>query len=362
MIGQVYGYRIRQARLLRRWKARELGAAVGWSSARVARAEHAVRPDVTEREVIAVAEALRFPVGFFCAEPAARVTAADLLFHPPSTIRAAECDRLAQLLAVAGDLIGDLDVRVPQAVPAVRWTQQLWNGDPVPLAAAARRALGVGMREPIRDLVRASERAGVAVLLRRDALAGPGADEGRLERHLGCSAWVGAHRERPVVVVRALDSWERTRWAVAHELGHLMMHGQVAVMSAEHERQADLFAAELLAPVAEVAEELPLPTVLAALVPLKLRWGLSLADLLRHLGDTGLLSVADAARLRRQLHSRLNPVTGRTWGRTEPGFDERPVERPTELGEMVAIAREASGFVSRWPPDLVDELVGAAVG
>ena len=39
---------------------------------------------------------------------------------------------------------------------------------------------------------------------------------------------------------------ERQRFAIAHELGHILLHSNITEPSAEHEREADYFAERLL--------------------------------------------------------------------------------------------------------------------
>lgn len=65
---------------------------------------------------------------------------------------------------------------------------------------------------------------------------------------------MGEFRERPLIVLRELDSWERTRWTLAHELGHLILHTNVAELTDDHEDQASRFASEFLAPFAAVSQ------------------------------------------------------------------------------------------------------------
>lgn len=137
----------------------------------------------------------------------------------------------------------------------------------------------------------------------------------RTERHLGYSSWVGEHRDRPLLVLRESESWERTRFTVAHELGHLVLHSRAScVVGSEQESEADRFAAELLAPIAAVATELPTMMSLLNLKPLKDKWGLSLGALIRHIRDARLIDPVRAEMLTKQLYSRTNPDTGHTWG------------------------------------------------
>jgi Zn-dependent peptidase ImmA (M78 family) len=82
------------------------------------------------------------------------------------------------------------------------------------------------------------------------------------EKHIAYSARVGEFGERPLIVLRALKSWERTRWSVAHEIGHIVLHAD-GVDSDDQEEQANRFASELLAPAKALVDEVPASAVVA---------------------------------------------------------------------------------------------------
>jgi hypothetical protein len=80
-----------------------------------------------------------------------------------------------------------------------------------------------------------------------------------------------------------------------------------------------------------------------------------------HLRDTGLIDAARAKTLTTQLHSRINPATGHTWGMTEPGWQDRHPERPRLLRKWVercygaaSVPMLAARESMIYPPDLLD--------
>ena len=94
------------------------------------------------------------------------------------------------------------------------------SGTPVAEAASqVREALDLSGDQPIANLTYRLERAGVPVINRNPSLAE------LPEKHYGYSTRVGHHRERPLTVVKMMDSWERTRWTVGHQIAHLVLHG-----------------------------------------------------------------------------------------------------------------------------------------
>ncbi|WP_425389384.1 ImmA/IrrE family metallo-endopeptidase [Cryptosporangium arvum] len=233
------------------------------------------------------------------------------------------------------------------------------------LARRAREALRIDPGVPAPYLTYELERAGIAVVVRgRRPSDDPDAwdtDAAFSEKHLGYSIWVGDHRDRPAIVARALDSWERTRWTLAHELGHLVLHTDASAEFVEDE--ASLFASEFLAPLDVIRFELPKVLTLSGLIPIKLKWGISLYALLRHLLRADLVSEDRYKSMTDQLHVRKNPDTGRTWRRDEPGWDARDPERPALIRTWLERCIGTSDpnalqlMSERWPADFFEEVL-----
>lgn len=329
----VYGARVRQARVLRRMTSASVLGEMGWKGARQTRLEQSEVSEMTEEDFARMVSALGFPAQFFTTAPGSRVSTSDLLFRAPKTTTLAEKEYLAQFSAVVGDYLDGLDVQ--HQLPQVRLPAKVSQTGGTALAAAqAREALGVAADQPISYLTHELERAGIVVVVRADrAPAGRQWPEDRAEtlpdRHLGYSCWTGAFSDRPLIVLRKLDSWERVRWTLAHELGHLLLHGGGVTEGMEDE--ANRFASEFLAPHEVIAASLPAHLTLHTLLHIKLRWGISIGALVMHLHSSGLIGEDRFQMLRRQLYTRKNPATGTTWGRMEPGWDEREPERPRLL-------------------------------
>lgn len=276
--------------------------------------------------------------------------------------------------SLAGDILGDLDERSklpPVRVPAIQSGPSA--GAPIALAAQQlREAMGLAPDEPFDDLMYEAERVGAPVIVRRrergewDGEFAASAAYARSERHLGYSSWVGEHRDRPLLVLRESESWERTRFTVAHELGHLVLHSRTSCdVGSDQENEADRFAAELLAPIAAVATELPTMMSLLNLKPLKDKWGISLGALIRHIRDARLIDPVRAEMLTKQLYSRTNPDTGHTWGVTEPGWQDRQPERPRLISKFVercygamSLGELAAQGTTALPIDVLDWILG----
>jgi Zn-dependent peptidase ImmA (M78 family) len=373
MLVEVTGDRVRQARILRRLTNGEVAEAMEWAQATQTRLEKSDRktldPGLAER----LSRVLRFPLSFLTAQALSPLEESALRYRAPKSTTQHERSYLTEYARLIGELTEKLDeqhglplVKVPRLDPEV---------DPISAARIVRKSLRLETLEPVGYLTHKVERMGIPVVMRtipsrdytleywnRDGDAWVDFPE-RGERHFGYSTWVGEYYERPLIVLRAITSWERTRWTVAHELGHVALHH--TSLPADAEEAASRFASELLAPSDAIAKELGKHVTLADLVPVKLKWGISLGALIRHLSYSGLVSDERAAALQKQLYTRINPTTGRTWGVDEPGWDDREPERPGMLSRWSercwgnSLPHEDAHTANRWPADLLESVFSA---
>lgn len=193
------------------------------------------------------------------------------------------------------------------------------------LAEQVRRAWGLGLG-PIKNMVRLLEAKGVIVSPIVDGC----------EEVDAFSLW---HAHRPLIfLVLDKHSPSRSRFDAAHELGHLVMHVDVMPASQEVERQANRFASAFLMPQAQFKRECPPRLNWNQLEELKLRWGVSLAALVRRGRDVGVFSEATYRRACVQLNQRFNPGGFR---RPEP--NEPPPENPTVIADALAEMHPEAG-------------------
>jgi len=375
MTVEVYGARVRQARVLRGMTATAVMEQMGWRSPRQTRLEQAETAILDAVEFEALVALLRFPARFFTTAPVSRVSPRDLLFRAPKSTTVTEKEYLAVFANIVGDLIDQLNGM--EKGPVVALEPLPAGTDVVTAAARARSWLGRGEFEPIRYLTYDLEAGGVPVVLRTKRSRSTGLidwdtsdDEpvgGLTEKHLGCSARTGEFRQRPLVLVRSVDSWERSRWTIAHEIGHLALHRHGEV-SDDQENEASRFASEFLAPAAAIAREITDAPTLNHLIPVKLKWGISLGALIMHLRESNLIDQQRAVTLQRQLYTRINPDTGRTWGKTEPGWDARSPEQPRLLIKWIEACYGASSsdmlsaLDVMYPRDLLADILAGQRG
>lgn len=153
--------------------------------------------------------------------------------------------------------------------------------DPRQAARDLRQAWGVPPGR-IPRLVRLLEQRGVVVTLAQFAESATATVD----------AFSTSDLPRPVVVLtpdRADDVF-RHRFTAAHELGHLVLHADVEPGDPVQEKEADIFAAELLTPAHEITPLLPERMDLHALDRLGREWGVSVESLIYRCREVGTIS------------------------------------------------------------------------
>jgi hypothetical protein len=156
----------------------------------------------------------------------------------------------------------------------------------------------------------------------------------------GVDAFSTSQLPRPIIVLtpdRADDVY-RHRFTAAHEVGHLLLHGEAVPGDAIQEKEADIFAAEFLTPSEVIRPELPSRMDLKALERLGQKWGVSVDSLVYRCREIG--AVSDPAY--RRAYQRLSQL--RTLGLFQPEpVDSYPGEIPIMISRAFALA-ESNGL------------------
>lgn len=182
--------------------------------------------------------------------------------------------------------------------------------------------LGFG---PVQDLMLAAEGAGIIVFREETDVA-------VVE---GLSAWSSELNGRPLVHLSAdKANGFRSRFDLAHEIGHLVLHKHVGQRPEDKarytlmERQAHQFAGALLLPAQGFANDVRVPINLDNLLILKRRWGASVGAMLMRLHFLDILSDDEKLALFKRRSAR--------WGaKAEPGDDGWLPEKPRLLRRTV---------------------------
>jgi Zn-dependent peptidase ImmA (M78 family) len=358
---EIYGERLRDARLIQRYKAQDVAKAADMLPDRYSRLEHSLASPVDAQRARKLANALDFSVEFLTAPPVTPVQRGSLLFRAKKSMTRGEEDQLVSWARLIGDLLQrsvEEDVRLPiTRIPRITEARS-----PEKAAAMTRQVLGIESEQPIPHLIRALERSGVYVA------AIDFSAELHAKNHDAFSTWIGQSLDWPLVVVRISSSWERTRLSTAHELGHIVMH-QIR-RDGDLESEAYRFAAEFLFPKTMLFDAWPRQTTLVSLLPLKRAWGMSLSGLIEHGYRNGLINSMQRTNLYKQLSNRRDHATGERWRIQEPGWKDREPERPKLIAKVseVAFGSDASlksiaNEVYHWRADFIQRLlVGQVTG
>lgn len=161
--------------------------------------------------------------------------------------------------------------------------------------------------------------------------------------------------ESQPVVVLGSDKADRarSRFDAAHELGHLVMHGNQIWGVKEVEQQANWFAAAFLMPAQDISAELPQRPDWAALFALKRRWQVSLGALLMRAKALGRMSDS-------QYLTAIKASSARGWRRVEPV----PLGEPERTKHFGDVMRSAGGqkAAQLLPAEIASTLLQAASG
>lgn len=349
--------RLTQARRLAALTKKEVATRIGVSPAAVGQYEAGVsrpRPDL----VPLLAEVLAVPMTFFLpGRPHGKLDGSMAHFRSLRSARAYQRAKAVAFVEQVWELTFALEKRVQ--LPLVDLPGfaggEVASGvelprDPAQAARALRAHWGLGVG-PISHLVRHMEAHGIVVVF-------PKQDEDAVS----VDAFSTSGLPRPIVVLtpNRFDDVYRHRFTAAHELGHLVLHGDAASGDMRQEREADAFAAEFLTPRESILPELPTRTDFRRLAELRTTWGVSVDSLLYRCRELGLLSDSAASRAHQKLHSL----------REQPGFSNEPVagypgEQPVLLSSAFELATTETDLTAPalarelcWSVPRVRELIG----
>jgi Zn-dependent peptidase ImmA (M78 family)/transcriptional regulator with XRE-family HTH domain len=257
---------------------------------------------------------------------------------------------------IATEVIDILCLRmIPDTVPAFQGS--LDDDDEIEqFALDVRAAAQLGEGDVVGNCMRAVERLGCLLLPMREELG----------RHLGLSARANLV---PIICVSRPSGdpsrhvpGDRQRFTVAHELGHLALHGglgppQTAEEASRVERQAHLFAGAFLAPGDAMLEELQEHggrVTLQTLARIKEHWGVSIKALVKRFQILGVIDPEHARSLYKQ-------ISARGWNKEEPvpvgneqaiwfnkALDKWAADRVDSKSTATTTAGIGHSYIRRW--------------
>jgi Zn-dependent peptidase ImmA (M78 family)/transcriptional regulator with XRE-family HTH domain len=141
----------------------------------------------------------------------------------------------------------------------------------------------------------------------------------------------------PLIILNKRLLGDRQRFSLAYELGHILMHHFTESMNGDADHRANLFAAELLMPEAEIKKDMKGDVGLNLLALLKKKWKVSMQALLYRASDLELITYNQ----KRYLISQFNTLKIR---KREPQELDVPIEKPLLVRSLVTKYRNATGL------------------
>jgi Zn-dependent peptidase ImmA (M78 family)/DNA-binding XRE family transcriptional regulator len=299
------GERVKQARELKGWTQSALAKAVGVSQAAIAQIE-AGAFIASDDLIESIAARTHQPVRFFYLDPAPEFPVGSLLFRAHASMSKkdlAMTHRQAQRAYELWDQLQQGLRSIPIKIPRLQM-------DATEAAREARRTFGIPADAPIPHLLNVLEWNGVVALI--------------IPEMHGRDAFSLWFHDRPLMALSRGRSGDRGRMNVAHELGHLILHGGRSRLEVD-DTEADDFAAEFLMPETSLRKEIAPPVTLASLAALKPRWKVSIQALTVRAKELGIIT-------ERQYRYLFEQISAMGWRKVEPV--PIAVEKPRALRQM----------------------------
>lgn len=313
------GERVRHARIYYGWSQTQLAEMVGVSQPAISQIESS--DTVAESTLATIASVTGFAPWWFNLGPLPDLPEGSLRFRKRAASRKHEDETIRTHVRMAVEIIARLekDVDVPLVrLDSVSRDAVIDDEGIERLAATTRERIGVGASDPIPNLIRAVERAGVTVI----------GSAQEIYRHDAASYWPDIPGRPIICFTRGLDG-ARQRFNIAHELGHLVLHPLRNPEQKAGEKEADLFARALLIP-RDAAEETLGPSITPhELLRVKARWGVGTSDLVERAFQLKLIGEDRRTSLHKQ-------ISARGWRSNEPV--EVQEETPVLVAKMVRLA------------------------
>lgn len=312
------------ARRSRELTQSQLGKLSALSAASVSRYEMGTLP-VSEENLSRISAALNYPVTYFCRTPTLIGAMGGAIFHrrqqslPTRKLYGAHALAETRRLEIT-TMVNSLDIS-PASPP--EYPVDLFDDDPEKIARSVRAAMNIPPG-PIFNLTETLERSGCMIVA-----------------HEFDSRQIDGFSQRPkyppcFLHLNSQLPPDRWRWTLAHELGHVVMHFEPMASPKEVERQANLFAAEFLAPAREIAPQLDGLTF-QKLGALKREWKISMQALITRACHLGAISQGQ----RRTMFIRLSKAGYRT---REPETLDPPVEKPSAMAFLAKRHLDELGY------------------
>jgi Zn-dependent peptidase ImmA (M78 family)/DNA-binding XRE family transcriptional regulator len=251
----------------------QLAAAVGFTARSLSAYENG-RQEPNPATLRRLAAALDVPVAFLTANDIGEIPIDAISFRALSKLTAGQRDTARAAARIALLLAEWIEHRFHLPQPDV---PSLPRPDPETAAEVVRARWGLGVA-PLGNLVRLLEAHGIRVFsLAADCAA--------------VDAFSLVWHQTPYVLLNTTKSGERGRFDAAHELGHLVLHGEHRLPHGpDAEQDANRFAAAFLMPRASVLAHNLTGATIDHILAAKQTWRASAMALTHRLHELGLLT------------------------------------------------------------------------
>lgn len=313
------GDRVRHARSYHGWTQGRLAELVGVTQPAISQIEKG--GPASEDTLAQIASATQFAPSFFIRGPLPDLPAGSLRWRKRASARVRDDERVRAHVRQALELLGDLEMVADGPPVRIRPVPQARAVDfdvIEAIAIEAREWLGCGPLDPIPNLMRAVERAGVPVI----------GSSHEIEKHDGASYWPNFPIGRPIIAITRGLPGDRERLSVGHELGHLVLH-TLRQVDDHHDAEGEAFrfGGALLLPREAALECIETPVTLRQLAMVKARFGIAISALVRRCLDLQIINADRRLSLERQ-------ISARGWRKDEPVYV--PNERPQLVRDFVS--------------------------
>jgi Zn-dependent peptidase ImmA (M78 family) len=232
------------------------------------------RQEPSSRVIENLASCLCFPAAFLSASEIDMLSASSVSFRARSKLPARKRDMalsVGRLAIEFNEWVGQRFNLPEQNLPS------LSKPDPETAAEMVRARWGLGV-SPIRNMVHLLEAHGIRVF----SLA---------PEYSEVDAFSSFYAGVPFVFLNNMKTAERSRFDAAHELGHLVLHGQGCdLVKLPAEQEANEFASAFLMPRESVLAHMPSSPLIDQIIYGKSIWNVSALALTYRLHDIGMLS------------------------------------------------------------------------
>jgi len=337
-IAIINGDRIKQARELNGLTQSELAKLVGCNQSAIAHFENN-RTAPSEEVLIKIADATNVLPEFFEKLSVSGFSLGTLSYRSRNSLTKKEESKAYQYAITMYEQIKMLSSRL--RLPTLRFPRL--SEKPSLSARVTRVSLGLEPDKPISNLINAFENNGGIVLITPFSL--PNID--------AFSHWGDLDIERPIIFISSGIPGDRLRFSVAHEMGHLVMHTAPMGKISSMEKEANVFAAELLMPGETIRNELTLPMTLTSIAQLKPKWGVSMQALIYRAHELKIITD-------RQYRYLFEQLSAKGWRTKEPSNLDIPIEAPQAFVKMVqSVYRNTELYADdiKFKPSLARELI-----